>query len=184
MGMIMSTLTNIFVRFVILSASFNYADDIDKNRPKYTAFFMLMACFLIIDKTLAFFLQYIPFYNFIRAGFILYLRSNDFAGSLLFYNSFAQPILKSQKMSFLKIQSFVVDHIRRTYECAMERFNKTTAAKSISDSVNKIKKASAGALIEEVEDKKEIGQLKNEAVDAVKGQAKDVVKENVAELRK
>merc|ERR1711974_396243 len=169
MGMIISTLTNIFVIFIILSASFNYADDIDKNRPKYTAFFMLMACLLIIDKTLAIILKYIPFFNFMRAGFILYLRSNDFAGSLLFYNSFVQPILKSQKESFLKTQAFVVDHIKRTYEVAMKKFKKTSQAKTISESVNKIKKASTG-VIEDVTDNKEIGQLKNEV--------KDVVKEN------
>lgn len=143
---ITSFLTNIFILFIVISASFKYSEDIDKNRPRYTAFFMLISVMLVVDRTLSFITKYIPMFYIIRIIFIIYLRSNEFGGSLYFYNSFIQPFLKSQSGCFLKSQNILLEKLQCFYEMIMERFNKNIKRKTISESIEKIKKASIGEI--------------------------------------
>ncbi|KAF7697482.1 HVA22-like protein h [Cucumispora dikerogammari] len=159
-------LTNIFILFIVLSASFKYSNDVETNRPRYTSFFLLISALLVIDRTLSFITIYIPMFYVLRVIFIVYLRSNNFAGALNFYTNILQPFLKANSECFLKSQHTVIEKIEQVYKLITEKINNSPQSKIITESVEKIKKASMGQLKDQT--KRESVSV-NEVISGIKG---------------
>ena len=67
----------------------------------WVTYWLIYSLLKLLDETIPFFIQFIPFYYPIKACFLIILFAPKIQGGLMIYNNLISPLIRSNKLNFL-----------------------------------------------------------------------------------
>lgn len=91
--MFLNLIVNIVTPFLVLNNCYGYYKD-KKNRH-YKYYFLIISLFLAFDSLLSYITQFVPFFEFLKLSFIIWLSLPLFNGPSFLYNFYMKKIFNN-----------------------------------------------------------------------------------------